>query len=273
MARLGHAHLEWVAREACVDVLHVKGPTMDVSILGGPRSSTDADLLVRPSHLESFVGALRGRGWNAYDHFATSSAFEHSQTFLSPTWGTADVHRRFPGIHLDAGTAFDILWAGRRTQTVAGIECVVPERAAQLLLLLLHGARDRAGRGAQDIATGWDRAEESLRARVRQLSVELRAEVPLALALGEDLTPYAGRRELALWRSIDHPTTRSAEWRARILAEPTLRARIRTAGRAVLPNPTALEHRLGRPPTSAELATEPLRRVLRGIREVGRRDA
>jgi hypothetical protein len=267
----GHAHLESVAREVGVDLLHVKGPALDVRLLGARRSSTDADVLVRPSQVRALTSALRSHGWRAQDSFATSSAFGHSRTFVHGTWGAADVHRLYPGVHLDPAEAFDLLWAERGRLVIAGIACTVPSVPAQLLVLLLHGARNRGGRGTTDITTAWERADEALREEVRWLSTRLRAEVGLAVALGEDLGPFEGRRELALWRSIDRPTTRTQEWRARIAAQPTVRARAATAARVVAPNRAALHHRLGRPPTRSELLGEPFRRVGRGIREVGRR--
>ncbi len=271
MPRFGHSHLEFLARASGLDVLHVKGPAMDERLLGAPRSSTDADVLVRPAQVRGLTTALREHGWQARDSFTTSSAFSHSQTFVHATWGAADVHRLYPGLHVDPALAFDVLWGDRDRLPVAGIDCTVPSLPAQLLVLLLHAARDRVGRGTSDIATAWSRADDNLRGEVRDLATRLRAEVGLAVALGEDLSPFAGRRELALWRSLDHPTTRAEEWRARIAAQPTARARVATAARVLAPNRTALTHRLGRPPTRAELAVEPLRRVARGIRELGGR--
>lgn len=267
----GHAHLESIARGAGVDLLHVKGPALDMRLLGTRRSSTDADVLVRPSQVRRLTSALREHGWRAQDSFSTSSAFGHSQTFVHGTWGAADVHRLYPGVHLEPADAFDVLWAERGQLVIAGIACTVPSVPAQLLVLLLHAARNRSGRGTTDITTAWERADEALREEVRWLSTRLRAEVGLAVALRDDLSPFEGRRELALWQSIDRPTTRTDEWRARIAAQPTLRAQVGTAARVVAPNRAALRHRLGRPPTRSELLGEPFRRVGRGIREVGRR--
>ena len=48
-----------------------------------------------------------------------------------------------------------------RRQVVAGVECTVPDLPAQLLVLLLHAARDRSGRGERDIEVAWGRADDA----------------------------------------------------------------------------------------------------------------
>ncbi len=205
--RFGHSHLEFVAREAGIDVMHVKGPAMDERLLGGPRSSTDADVLLRPAQVRALFAVLREHGLRPLDSFATSFFVRSSHP--SPTnVGRGRRPRAYPGFHVDpdhASTSLD----GRHRPEVACTNCTVPSLPAQLLVLLLHAARSRSGRGVQDSTAAWERADDALRVEVRLLAVRLRAEVPLAVALGEDLSPFEGRRELALWRSIDHPTTRS----------------------------------------------------------------
>ena len=132
--RFTHAALQAIAEDNDIDLLHIKGPTVDERLLavvsagdqlcGAPgtvaRQSVDADVLVRPAHVDRLFEVMHRHGWvTAYD-FADGSAFEHAATLTHPVLSPADVHRRFPGIGIDAPTAFERLWAERHTVLIAG---------------------------------------------------------------------------------------------------------------------------------------------------------
>ena len=59
-ARLAFAHaaLQVIAAEARVDILHIKGVAVDASIGTVVGSGSDADVLVRPSHIPLFLEQL-----------------------------------------------------------------------------------------------------------------------------------------------------------------------------------------------------------------------
>ncbi len=63
-----------------IDILHVKGYAFscEISLQG---YSSDADLLVRPSHVDRFVEILLADG-RIQAHFETGSVFEHAMVAL-----------------------------------------------------------------------------------------------------------------------------------------------------------------------------------------------
>ena len=136
-----HAVLQDLASEAGVEVLHIKGPAIDPSLAGGSARGTDADVLVRPSHLGRLVGAMQQHGWAVHLSAEAGSPFGHATTLVHPMWGYADVHRLFPGITIDPEDAFDRLWARRSTTSIAEIDCTVPSLDDQRTLLVLNAAR------------------------------------------------------------------------------------------------------------------------------------
>jgi hypothetical protein len=156
--RFTHATIQVLAEANGIDLLHIKGPAVDDRLLavlptddppsGAPgtvaRYSVDADVLVRPAHVDRLFEVMHGHGWTTAYHFADGSAFEHAATLTHPVLSPADVHRRFPGIGIDAATAFERLWAERHTALIAGTPCPVPSLRAQRLVLIVHAARGGA---------------------------------------------------------------------------------------------------------------------------------
>src|SRR5262245_30376280 len=86
--RLTHAQLQAIADEAGVDLLHLKGPAVSEEL--GRRSSSDADVLVRPAHLQRYLDALTRHGWSLYTDFAHGSSFGHAANYRHPVWTFAD---------------------------------------------------------------------------------------------------------------------------------------------------------------------------------------
>ena len=265
--RLGSAALQVLADDAGVDVLHIKGPAVDDVLLNTrevedpdsgvsalevvARQSVDVDLLVRPSHIERLFAAMREHDWRMVYRFEDGSPFEHASTWMRVGLAAADVHRTFPGVGLDAEAAFEEFWAGRRRRPIAGYPCVVPALPAQRLILLLHAVRggDLAG---SDVRNAWDRADATEQAEVDALAALVDAEVALAAATGR-LARFHGRREYDLWRALAvGERSRVRLWRARVKAQPTAGARLRTAVRLVAPKPGRMRRNLGHEPNTRD---------------------
>ena len=281
--RLASAALQVIAEDAGVDVLHIKGPSVDICFLESlpaevrgsetarrtPRASVDVDLLVRPSHIQRWFTQLAAHGWGMAYTFEDGSAFEHASTWLRDGLAAADIHRTFPGFGIADEAAFDRLWADRRTIAIAGYPCTVPSLTAQRLILLLHATRGGDLSGG-DIHRAWMLATPQERAEVDALAAQLGAEVALAAGTGR-LEQHRGAPEYALWRALangDHK--RTTLWSARISAQPTVRAKVGTAIKLARPKPGRLRHRLGREPTLRELSQAWGREVTTVAGEVAR---
>jgi hypothetical protein len=279
---LAHATLQAVADVCGADILHIKGAALDASIgppsngaptettMGSsdlPRLSADADVLVRPAHLQVLLTALKRYGWTAMTRFDTGGGADHSSDLWHEELGWADVHRSFPGFRLDAALAFDRLWLDHRVQLIAQRPCTVPSLDAQRLVLLLHAARNGQSR-ANDVRDGWTNATATERNRVRELSETLRAEVALASATGH-LDDYADRPESELWRLYAvGGASRFEIWRARLKAAQTGVDRL-----MVLTNPLRLKVdgltvELWRKPTQLELLRFYCRRLLSDLADI-----
>jgi hypothetical protein len=283
--RFAHASLQVLAEDHGIELLHIKGPAVDESLLDArlttasgnvdpvlesvPRSSVDADILVRPSQVPVLFDAMHRHGWSIQYRFEDGSAFEHAATMHHPFLSPVDVHRRFPGVGLDPEAAFDRLWADRATRVLAGYPCSVPSVAAQRLILILHAARGRVT-GHPDIRRCWADATSHQRDEVDALAGELRAQVGLAAGTGR-LEAFRSSPEYELWRALSSGETSMVKvWAARVRAAPTVREAVRTGVRLIVPNRNRLEASLGRPPTWRELAVAYALRGRWGLREVGR---
>jgi hypothetical protein len=264
---MAHAAVQHLAAVSNVDLLHIKGPALDRELTWDGRSGTDADVLVRPSHIVRFLDSLAASGWVQMDTFETSSSFEHSATFHHQHWGYVDVHRYIPGIALDPANAFDLLWAERKDRDIAGRHCAVPSGPAQILILLLHAARSGGSKRAQDdIEASWGAATSPVRQQVVGLVERLDARVGFSVIQG-DLDRYRGAPDYELWKVASEGGTRYEEWRARIRAAPSRRAALKVMVRAPLVNVDHLAILLGRRPTRGEIVREFFKRMRRAYRQ------
>ena len=282
---LAHACLQVLADDHGVDLLHIKGPAVDESLLNRrtesdsegqdqvdrfvPRHSVDADVLVRPSHVNKLFKALSQHGWRmAYD-FADGSAFEHASTWEHRALEHVDVHRQFPGIGLDGERAFDALWAERHQTTLAGQQCPVPDVTAQRLILILHAVR--GGHLLDpDITNSWTRASDEQRVAVETLAARLQAQVALGAATGR-LEDHRDSREYDLWKVLSTGNSSlSRLWFARVKAQPGVAAKIRMGIKLVVPNRNRMAQRLGHRPTSGQMAHEYLQQAKTAAGELGR---
>lgn len=264
--RFSHATLQVLAEDSGVDLLHVKGPSVDASLTGGERESIDADVLVRPGHVLRLITAMHAHGWTTMYRFEDGSAFEHASTLVHAVLAPVDVHRSFPGV--DGGdAAFDRLWADRHLVDIAGVPCPVPSLVAQRLLLILHAARGGA-LASPDVRRSWDDASVEEREELMALARDVGAEVALAAGTGR-LGGFAGRPGHDLWRVLSsRETSRARILLARVRAAPTRRAKVRTTVHLLVPNRRRMEKRLGRPPTAREVAAAYFSRSRAGMREL-----
>ena len=277
---LAHAAVQSIADGCRADILHVKGPALDAALRPttivdvdgtpiekpSPRWSTDADILVRPAHVPRMMRALTDHAWDVVTRFETGSVFEHAASLWHSHLGYVDVHRRFPGIQLDAAEAFELMWRGRHEVLIAHQSVAVPAIDVQRLVLLLHAAR---GGGLKNPdGRLWTEAAEADQQRTLALAEQFNAEVALAAATGR-LDEYAHDPTAPLWRVMVAGGTpnRVDEWVARFRAAPGIPARARVLGRSLIVNTDHLAMRLHRAPTRAEVAEEYLYRVAKLGRE------
>lgn len=275
--RLTHGVLQRLADDCGADLLHVKGPAVHEDLLARqdedgksvvvPRVSTDADVLVRPAHLDRFLATLEANGWRRLANFREGSPFGHASNYWHDLLGHVDVHRRFPGIEMDAEQAFDRMWADRLDVDLAHTRCATPSVLAQRLVLLLHAARS-GSTDHPDIVRLWTEADEQTRARTSDLAVEFDAEVGLAAATGR-LEHYRDARTYDLWRQFSTgDTSRLHEWRARIRAAGTPWEAISVALQSLTLNRPHLEMDLGHPLTRADIVRGYLHRTQLAAREL-----
>jgi len=270
--QLAHAAVQAISDRQGLDIVHIKGAALDVSL--APRNpdgsvarlSSDADVWVRPSQIRRFVALLSAAGWKQVVRFEDGSAFEHASTFWHHYLGYLDVHRRFPGITLDERRAFELLWEERTATDIAGYPCTVPSLVAQRLIVALHVARgaDRPG----DLDRAWTSLDDAGRAGVRDLADRLGATAALAVGVHG---PDGDTPEAQLWRLRTAPGVPLGQvWLARVRAQRTPWGKARVAVRQVVPSRRRLEFLAGHPLTVSELLRTYARRAATGVTELRR---
>lgn len=264
---LAHAVVQKLADDRSIDLLHLKGPAVLPGLRAPGRQSSDVDVLVRPSHLERLVEALESIGFEQRTDFSTGSVFAHAANWWHDDWGWVDVHTHWPGVSTDPEAAFDVFARTSLTLQIAHWDCPVPDRTSQRLILVLHSARSR---GTTDLDHAWLGADADEQADVRRLAAELGAEVALAAGVGE-LELHRDAPTYLLWRYFTEGGSRFDEWRARLAAAPTVRAKAALATAAMRVNRDHLRMELGRPPTREELRERQRLRVRRAVTELTRR--
>ncbi|GAA5108089.1 hypothetical protein GCM10023339_06730 [Alloalcanivorax gelatiniphagus] len=264
---LAHAVVQKLADNHSVDLLHLKGPAVLPGLRAEGRQSSDVDVLVRPSHLPRLVGALESVGFEQRTDFSTGSVFAHAANWWHDDWGWVDVHTSWPGVSIDAEAAYDVLARTSTTVQIAHRDCPVPDRTAQRLILVLHSARSG---GTADVDHAWVGAEPAEQDDVRRLAAALGAEVALAAGIGE-LELHREAPTYLLWRYFVEGGSRIDEWRARLAAAPTVRAKASLVTAAMRVNQDHLRMELGRPPTREEVRTRQRERVRKAASELSKR--
>jgi Uncharacterised nucleotidyltransferase len=255
---LSHAAIETIALDAGVDLLHIKGPALLPGLRLAARGSTDVDVLVAPGHLPRFEQALRSHGWDRRSDLRSGSAFHHAANWFHENWGYVDVHAHWPGPRVPASQVFAEFAAGDHRQEIAHFPCRVPNRTAQILILVLHAARSQ--RSVTDIELAWDGVSQADRDEVRAMAGRLQAGTALAAGIGE-LDSVVGDRTTDLWRHYSQGGSRIGEWRARWRAAETLRDRLEVMASVLLVNRAHLRMELGHLPSRRELVVRQWRRL------------
>lgn len=263
--RFAHAAIQLIANEVAADLLHIKGAATDLDLRSNPAGGTDADILVRPEHVERLLEAMWRNGWTLYSTFEWGSPFGHALTAAHPHWGFADIHRFFPGLGDSRGSAFDELWSARQTRDLSGVACAVPDRSGQLLIYVLNRVRNRFAWFDDDGLTELVGSPEA-RADFDALVERTGSSLAVDTAVG-NLERHRGERGYALWKVTSQGGTRLEEWIARVRAAPDLRARMRLVAMAPLVNTDHLRTRLGHVPSRQEVVREFFDRQARGIRQ------
>lgn len=261
-----HAALQHLADREGVDLLHIKGIAFEPRWRSRVGGGSDADVIVRPSHCSRFVAAVESAGWRRRSRFRTGSPFGHAQTYWHDQLGYADVHRFFPGLRSDE-TTFDVLWRRRVERPLATAPCAVPDEMTQALVFALNEARNGATTRTHPRLA--DLVASDLGREVADLVPAVGAEVGWAAALGE-LHRVRGHREHDLWHAVTRKSGRVAEWRARVRAERSLRAKAGLLLRVALVNTDHLANVRGREPTILEVVVEFGDRGRRAVLEVWR---
>lgn len=258
---MARAAVQVLADSVGVDMLHIKGETVDPSLGGVRAPGSDVDAIVDPLGIPTLHRALLAHGWRVYSSFAFGSPFGHAQTYLHEVWGYFDLHRRFPGIGLRDQVSFDLMWAERLRRDAAGIAYATPGVDVQAVVLILNAVRNR-----RPMPPFWDTMDADDRARCRALVERLHAQVAFAAAEG-NLASMRGHREYRLWKATAQGGPRIAEWWARVVAQPSLLGSLRIIAQAPRVNTDRLAHRLGRAPSLPEVVGEFFARGARGVRE------
>lgn len=207
---------QWLADEAGIRVLHIKGPAAEY-VLGFARTWSDVDVLVDPAEYRRFLGVMRGAGFAKLPG-ALGSAWGHSQDLLpSAVWGArVDAHWKFPGIGLGPQQAFEVLWRDSQEVVLGGRPCRTPSVVPHALLLGLHAARSRSGSSKWDEAdTAWEALSQEQRADLVNLADSLDARRMLGLRWGvfEDAVRPG---DAEYWRAVAAGNRRGI-WRTRAL--------------------------------------------------------
>jgi len=255
---LCHAVVETLARDAGIDLLHIKGPALLPGLRPPGRLSTDADVLVRPGQVDRLEAVLAEHGWKRWSGYDSGSAFHHAANWFHEHWGYVDVHASWPGPTVPAEQVYDEFAAGGLVQEIAHVPCHVPNRTAQILILVLHAGR--TSHAAPDVHSAWHQASEQDRELVREMAERLRAGTGLAAGLG-DIDLVEDDPAADLWRYYVYGGSRLDEWRARLRAAPTRREAAGVLLSAIRVNRDHLAMELGRPPTRREIARRQVRRV------------
>jgi hypothetical protein len=264
---LAHAVVQKLADDRDIDLLHLKGPAVLPGLRAEGRQSSDVDVLVRPSHLSRLVDALESVGFEQRTDFSTGSVFAHAANWWHDDWGWVDVHTSWPGVTIDAEAAYGVLARTLVHREIAHRTCPVPDHTSQRLILVLHSARSG---GRTDVDHAWVGATPEEQDAVRRLAADLGAEVALAAGIGE-LELHRRDPSYLLWRYFSEGGTRLDEWRARLAAAPTVRAKAALVSAATRVNRDHLRMELGRTPTRDEVRERQRLRVRKALAEVSGR--
>lgn len=189
-----------VARDAGLDLLLIKGPSLAAHGLRGERAWGDVDVLVRPGQVGRLRRALAGSGWDSVNETPGYPlvTLPHAITLVHPRWHTeVDVHTFLPGSYADAATTFDLLWADRSSIDLAHQPVLCTGRISSALVAALNLARTAATPRSRDEAQQWraavSRWPDVDRTALARLATECRAADVLARLFDDAGIPSSGR--------------------------------------------------------------------------------
>ncbi len=242
-----------VARDAGLDVLLIKGPSLAVHGLRDERAWGDVDVLVRPDHVSALRRELSSRGWEPFNETPEFPliTLPHAITFIHPRWHTEiDVHTFLPGSYADAATTFEHLWGERTTIQLAHQPVLCTGRVGSALVAALNLARSPARPRTRAEAPLWCTAVRRWPDRDRIALADLAAEccaadvlAPLFDAAG---VPAIGRGKITPQNWVDwhdrvgRDTRRGYAWASAIRRAPAGQ-RMRLAIRALTYDPAATQ--------------------------------
>ena len=205
------AATQHVAEGVGIRLLHLKGPSAE-AVLGLARTYSDVDVLVHPRDWARFLRGMKQAGFEV-PHADRVPARGHSVDLLSPHWGASvDVHHRFPGIEIDAGQAFDLLWSERTLVEVGGRPCATPGRVPHAVILGLHAARSpRGGEKWLEGERAWELLSHQEREQARQLVFRLQAQRAMGTRWGE-FAGFVDDDVRRLWEALAQRDTESVWW-------------------------------------------------------------
>lgn len=248
---LSHAHLQQLAEKYSVDLLHIKGYIFGEDTYPSNRTSTDVDVLVRPEHVQVFIDAVTGAGWEILTTFETGSDYHHAMTIYHPTWGLADIHRAFPGLGTDAYKSFEQLWHYRRTKIIASYPCYTTSLVDSRIIVYVHDARSTSP-NKSDVTYLEQILSEEDKTQLQARVVDLDAELAYAASIGK-IDDYVNHADYLLWKTASQQSSNITRWYARIQSASGLRAKIKTLNDIFRVNRDHLAMELGHKPSQQEV--------------------
>lgn len=140
-----HALVQGLAADLGARALSIKGPVLEHYGLRRFRPSSDAGVWLDEAHRSAVVAELIAQGWEERrdrgEHQARIMP-AHSVTYFHPNWPIdLDLHWFFPGLGVDADTAFSRIWQQRSEMQAAGITINIPSIVDSALIEMLHCAK------------------------------------------------------------------------------------------------------------------------------------
>lgn len=258
---LSHTHLQRLAEQARVDILHIKGYIFGEDTYPKNRTSTDVDILVRPSHLDLFIKSIKTAGWEILTTFESGSDYHHAMTIYHPTWGLADIHREFPGLGQDAALTFERLWKQRRMKVIANYPCATTSLVDSRVIVYIHAARS-SSELKPDVEYLNSHITEEERTTIQSRVVELDAELAYAAAIGT-IDDYSERRDYLLWKTASEQSSNLARWYARVKVAPGAKSKAKTLLAILRVNRDHLAMELGHRPSQQEIRAKFISRFLK----------
>jgi hypothetical protein len=230
---LGCALAAYVADEAGIRSLLIKGHALAAQGLRTPRRYADIDVWVAPGSVETFVSLLEERGWHERGpNWVLERVGNHSVTLVNDHWPCdIDVHLRFPGFLAPDDVVFEELWRRRTTISLGGREVTTTDRAGNAAVLALHSLRQEWNSHKEvefEHLVGLLSADDDLLSGVLDIAAVAGANetlAPLLARLGVSPRPgfQASERALREWSARRAHVSRTGRWLTYFRSVPTRR--------------------------------------------------